>query len=274
MKIYLSRRAGRALNINIYAETAKRFLLCAVAVLCLCCVAVGSVCLYLELQFVRYTAEVGQLVTAADITGDENAYFTDGETPDRFSNVGIYKVKVSTNDKDVTVRLKVRDTKAPEITVKDVYFAVGAPIPSPEEYIDTVFEPSDFFGEYLTDVPELTKIGSHSMQVRFTDAHGNKTQVFSVKMTQIYDSTPPVIQVPERIIATLDTPIDYSQYITLSDNCTGELTYTVDDSALDLTKEDEYEITVTAADAVGNRSKLKITVEVIEKLSESETENG
>ena len=255
-------------NVRVYAETARRYLLCAVAVLCALCLAAGSVCLALELQFIRYTVEAGHSVSAAEIAGDESATFGADHDPDIFNRAGVHYVSVYTSRGIQRVRLKVKDTKAPEVTLKDVYFAAGASAPTPMDFIDTVYEPDSFYGEFLTEMPDLTRIGSHVMRVRFTDASGNETQIFEVRMTQIYDRTAPIIEAPEVITVRVGETIDYSQYVSVSDNCIGALTYTVDDSALDLETEDEYEIYVTATDAAGNKSKQKITVEVVEDIEQ------
>ncbi len=272
MKIYLSRRKNIKFNIKIYSETAKQYLLYAIAGLLVLCVITGTICLCLELQFKRYTIEAGQKVTAADITGDANAYFEGTHDPDIFDHAGVYYIYINTKGKQLKVRLKVRDTKAPKITVKDVYFAVGAPFPEPEEFIDTVVEADDFSGKYLTELPKLTSIGRHTVKVQFTDRSGNKTQVFEVTMIQKYDTEPPKLEAPSVITTTPNTPIDYDKYIKLTDDCTGKLSYTVDESSLDLSREGEYTVTVTATDAVGNKSdKYTLRVEVAEQI-ENETE--
>ncbi|MBE6583623.1 MAG: DUF5011 domain-containing protein [Ruminococcaceae bacterium] len=264
---------NKRVNLRIYVGTAKLYVLWCVAALCVLCVASGCVCLALELQFTRCVIEAGQTISAADITGDGSATFADDFSPDMLMRSGVYYVTAHTSRGDVRVRLRVQDTKAPDVVVKDVYFAVGTQPPSPMDYIESVYEPSEFYGEYLNELPELTRIGSNVMKIRFVDCHGNKTDAFEVRMTQIYDRLPPVILAPEVIVAQIGDKIDYSLYISLEDNCVGKLDYTVDDSAVDVDTEGEYEVLVTATDAAGNKEKATVKVSVQKSEPDNESQD-
>ena len=267
MTLYINKKTGKKINIPIYYADAIRFLLGVIITLSLIILGVGVAIIALESQFTRYEIEAGERISAADILG-EGATFGEDFDPDCVNHAGFYYFTVNTDKGARKVRLSVKDTKAPEITVKDVYFAVGGEMPTPMDYIDTVYEPDSFTGEYLTELPKITSPGEHEMQIRFTDASGNKTEIFNVKMIQIFDSEPPEIDVSPLIVTEVGGAIEYAPYITLTDNCIGELTFTVDEKELDISTVGQYTVYIIGADAVGNKTvKTAVTVNVIESFN-------
>ncbi len=276
MTVYISRRAKWKINIGVCYSDARNFLLWIIAGLSLVAAVLIAVCLYLNSQFIRVNIEAGEYIYAADLLG-EGAEFGGDFDPDSVNHAGVYYFTVKNSGREETVRLAVKDTKAPEITVKDIYFAVNRTgegevyYPSPMDFIDTAYEPDDFTGEFLTDLPDLKRLGSYDMQVRFTDASGNKTEIFEVRMTQISDNEPPVVEASELIVTTLGEPIEYSPYVTLTDNCTGELYIEVDESGLVLDEVGEYTVYIVGLDRVGNKSeRVHVTVKVVDPYDESE----
>ncbi len=274
MTVYISRKAKLKVRIGVYYEDARNFLLFILGGLLLIAAVLIAVCIYLNSQFVRVNIEAGEYISATDILG-EGATFDGDFDPDCINHAGVYYFNVSGSGRTQRVRLAVKDTKAPEITVKDVYFALNRNsdgemyYPSPMDFIDTVYEPDHFTGEFLTPIPDLKRLGSYEMQIQFTDASGNKTEVFTVKMTQISDYEPPVIEASELIVCALGEPIEYAPYVTLADNCTGELRIEVDESGLNLDAVGEYTVSVVGIDRVGNQSEpVPIKVRVVESYDE------
>jgi len=274
MTLYISRRAKWKINIGVYYEDARNFLLWVIGVLSVIAVGLASVCLYLNSQFTRVNIEAGEYILASDILG-AGAEFSGDFDPECVNHAGVYYFTVRNGAESETVRLCVTDTKAPEITVKDVYFAVNRTgagevyYPSPMDFIDTVYEADDFTGEFLTEMPDMKKLGAHEMQIRFTDASGNKSEIFTVKMTQISDNQPPQVEASELIVAKLGEPIEYKPYVNLSDNCVGALSFEVDESGLDLGTAGEYTVYIIGSDRVGNKSeRVRVTVTVVEAYDE------
>lgn len=264
MTVYISKKAGKKFNIRIRYDTAIRFIIGMIITLAVIAAGVGIAILALESQFTRVNIEAGERITAEDIMG-EGARFGEDYDPDCVNHAGAYYITVYTKTGAETVRLSVKDTKAPEVAVKDIYFAVGGEMPTPEDFIDSVYEPDGFTGEFLSELPEITNPGTHEVQLRFTDVSGNKTEIFTAKMTQIYDNKPPEVDVSPLIVCEVGGTIEYKPYVTLTDNCIGELTFTVDEKELVLTEAGEYTVYVTGIDAVGNKSeKVEVTVNVVE----------
>lgn len=264
MTVYISKKAGIKFNIKIHYVTAMKFMIGVIVTLTLIAMGVGIAIISLESQFTRYEIEAGERISAEDIMGN-GARFGEDFSPDCLNHAGVYYVDVYTKTGVEKIRLSVKDTKAPEIVVRDVYFAVGGEMPSPMDFIESVYEPDDFTGEYLSDLPKITNPGSHEMQLQFTDASGNKTEVFTVKMIQIYDNKPPKMEVSPLIVAGVGGVIEYTPYVTLSDNCIGSLSFTVDEKELILSEVGQYFVYITGVDAVGNKTeKQKVTVNVVE----------
>ena len=270
MTLYISRRAKIKLNINAHYEDVRNFLLWIIGVLALVAVLLAAACLYLNSQFTRLNIEAGEYISAADILG-EGASFSDDFDPDSINHAGVYYFTVRNGSREERVRLSVKDTKAPEIVVKDIYFAVnrgeGGEVyyPTPEDFIESVYEPDDFSGEFLTEMPDMKKLGTHEMKIRFTDASGNKSEIFTVTMTQISDNKPPVVEASEIIVSAKGSAIEYKPYVTLTDNCVGELSFEVDESQLVLDKVGEYTVYIVGRDRVGNKSEpVRVTVRVVD----------
>lgn len=269
MFIYINRKTDLKVNLPVYAEKLKRIILAVTVILSIAAVFVGIACACLASRIKRYTIEAGEALSAFDIVGYDDASFGSDFDAECLSHPGVYYFTVVSNGDDITVRLRVKDTKAPIVTVRDVFFAVGGRLPVPEDFIDEIYEPDSFIGEFVDELPTVKELGAYDVRVRFTDASGNGTEVFDVKMTQIYDREPPVIKVDGVITVSVGETIAYTDFITVTDNCIGDITIDADESELDISAVGDYKVFLVAADAVGNKSeRVEVTVRV-EKTDES-----
>lgn len=263
MTVFINKKHGLKFNIAGERDKVVRFTCVLITALLVISIILAIFCFVLFFQTKRITVEAGQALSAADIAKNEAAVFGDDFDPDCLNRAGVYRFTVISKGEEIEVRLTVKDTKAPKVTVKDVCTAVGGTIPNPEEFIDTVYEPDSYTGEYVKKFSEIKAMGTYSARIRFTDASGNKTEIFDVNMTIIVDTEAPVLEVKSDIVTYVGEAVSYKQNINVKDNCTGETTLTVDDSEVDLSEAGEYEAYVYATDAVGNRSdKVKVTVHV------------
>ena len=225
----------------------------------------GCICAVNVLRYKNVTVEAGQYISAAAIAKDDGAVFGDDYDPDYVNHAGIYYFTVHTLKNDIDVKLHVKDTKAPIVKVKNIKIAVGGNNPSPFDFIDEIIEPDGYYGEFISEIPKFKTLGEYDVKVRYFDESGNKTEVFDVKMQLVYDSVAPEIKLDGDIITYVGEAVRYMQYVTLSDNCAGELSLEVDDSQLDLSCAGEYTVFLAATDAIGNKSEsLKATVKVLD----------
>lgn len=268
MTVYISKKRNIKFNIPVYQPAAKEATVRAMIVLSLLAVALAVFCLVGFSRHERVYIEAGQALDAAEITGDESAYFGDDFDPDCVRVAGVHYFTVVSGGKEMTVRLKVTDTKAPEVAVKNVYTAVGGTVPKPEDFIVSVNEAGELKGEYVTPFPRIKAMGTYSAQIRFTDTAGNQTPVYAVNMTIVSDSVPPEIKVISEAEVFLGETVDYNKYVKITDNCSGAITVEVDDSEVHLSETGKYSVYFKATDAVGNVSeRVKLTVKVTEPLT-------
>lgn len=243
----------------------------------------GAVCGALYFSTDRLTLEAGSSLTASDITGNESSYFGEDFDPDCLNHPGVYYFTVITDGKIREVRIEVIDTKAPEITVKEIKWPQGSKgrAPKPEDFINTVIEPDVYAGEFVEPLPEFNKSTDvYRAKVRFTDGTGNKTKIFDVVLKLELDSEAPEIKVlqdtVEIKVGTLpeETDMDimslYYDLVKATDNCAGDISLTVDDSGVDYTEPGRYTAYITASDMVGNKSeRVGMTVLIVDEISES-----
>ena len=273
MDVYFSKKRNIKLRIPGKREQVQRTLLCIIAFLSLAAVVLGIICAVMYFSVRRLTVEAGEIKSAVDIVGDAGAVFENGFDYTCLNRPGVYYFDVIVGDKTVSIRLQVEDRSAPVIKVKNVNCAVSGSLPEPEDFIDTILESGNYVGEFVTPLPQIKAMGTYDVKIRFTDAFGNKTEVFDVSFTVISDSEPPKMELISDIIIAAGEQIDYGKYITLTDNCIGELTYTVDDSNVDINKVGKYKAYVDTKDAIGNKGRCEITVRVVEKVERSETDS-
>ncbi len=270
MTVYISRKAKIKFNIKLDCEDVRRYLLIAIAALSLLALGLFTACMILNAQFTRVNIEAGERFFAEDIMGD-GAVFGDDFDVECLDREGVYYFTVKTPDGDERVRLSVKDTRAPVLTLKDAYFAVGGDFPEPLDFIAHADEAGEIEGEYLTPYPELKKPGEHVMKVRYSDGSGNKTEIFEVKMIQIYDNEPPEMTLSPVMICEVGEAVEYKPHITLTDNCVGALSFEVDESGLDTSAVGDYSVRIVGRDAVGNKTEaVRVTVRVIDGYNESE----
>ena len=244
-------------------------------------VILGVFCGVLYFSTDRLTVEAGTEITASYITGKEGSYFGKDFDPDCLNLPGIYYFTVITDGKTRDVCLKVVDTKAPVIMVKEIKWPQGAKqrAPMPEDFIDSVVEAGEFMGEFIEELPEFSeKIAIYKAKIRFTDSAGNKTEIFDVTLRLELDSEKPKIKVLSdtveiKIGANLDeSGFDLSVYrelVKVTDNCAGDLGLEIDDSAVDYAVPGRYTVYFTAYDMMGNKSDaVSITVDIVEELPE------
>lgn len=206
--------------------------------------------------------EAGQNITAYDITGDPNAVFGADFDPDCVNHAGKHTFSVISGGKSSKVALTVKDTVAPTMQLKKVYWAVGTLIPDPVYFVQSTTEVDNYTGEYVGTLPNFDSFKPYTVQVQYTDASGNKSPVYDVEIEPCEDNQPPVI-VAENVECNVGEGIVWRNFVTLSDNCAGEISLSVDSSRVNVNREGSYTVYYTATDLSGNVSKAEATVLVV-----------
>ena len=278
MTIFINKKRGIKINSPVYRPNAETFMTRMIITLSAITVLLAVVCPIIFSQTKRIKIEVGTAIDAAEIMKDEKAYFGDDFDPDCVNHPGVYSFTVISGDKEKNIRLTVVDTKAPDVKTKDIKWPVGAPrAPKAEDFIDSVYEPNAFSGSFERPFAEFKSMGIYDAAVRFEDSAGNQTSVFEVKLSLVSDSESPKIELAKkkievRVGITAESlKAAVSEIVKISDNCAGELTLDIDDSAVNYGEVGEYSVYLVAKDLVGNRSeRVSVTVNMLDSLGGKE----
>lgn len=208
--------------------------------------------------------EAGEAPDFEKIFKTENYEFDSSFDSDCINHPGTYKFKVEYRNRTKTIKLTVKDTSAPIVTLhKKVYASSPDITPNPNDFIETIKEADAYTGEFITDMDFDFQMGkSYEIELRFTDPSGNKTQILTSVLSYIEDKQAPVISTPSVIHFEVGAPITYKKHITVTDNCIGDVKLEINGN-VDNTKEGSYDILIKATDLAGNISTANATVQII-----------
>lgn len=268
MVLYLNKKRTLKLRLAGEHETWQKTLLAVIAALTVIALALGAVAIPMFAKIKHVTIEAGEDFSATALAKDENASFS-GFDVQWTRRPGVYYFTLISQGQEREVRLKVVDTKAPEVVIREVKCAIGGQLPVPMDFIESVYEADECYGEFVTTFPKIDRMGEYKAQVRFYDTCGNFTDVLDVKMSVVSDNEAPKINVPtDKVEVFVGDTIDISKLIAVSDNCVGELEIKIDDGEADFSSAGEYVVKITAKDSVGNTSRAEITVAVKDNEAE------
>ncbi|MGG5759927.1 adhesin, partial [Bacillus toyonensis] len=121
---------------------------------------------------------------------------------------------------------------------------------------------------------DTSKAGEIQVTVTATDASGNRSSttvtVNVVEKEEEKDTEAPVITAKQSVTVHVGDSLNAGDLVEVSDNKDPNPVVTV--GAYDTSKAGEIQVTVTATDVSGNRSSTTVTVKVVEKEEEKDTE--
>ena len=143
---------------------------------------------------------------------------------------------------------------------QDLVWAVGAPLPSAEDFAKDLPEGVEvsFAQEY-----QFPQLGEYSLELIVTGASRKKEKV-NVKLTLTSDHQPPAILGIKDIVSYVGEGISYRTGVTVEDNCHGGLRLDVDSSAVNIHEAGVYPVIYTATDHVGNVTTDTVNVYIYE----------
>ena len=139
---------------------------------------------------------------------------------------------------------------------RNLTWAVGAPLPEPRDFLQTLPEGYSvrFAEEYA-----FSELGDHTVTLIATAPDGTECRQ-ALRLTLIEDDQAPTITGVKDLSAVIGEGVSYRSGVTVTDNCDNPVTLTVDSSAVRMDEEGSYPVTYTATDGAGNFTEATVTV--------------
>lgn len=182
---------------------------------------------------------------------------------------GDYPVEIRLSPLTYKATVHVKDTKAPEVSVKAVTIPHNGSC-SPEDFIENITDASAVTAAFAAQ-PDFTVPGDQEVRLIFTDAAGNVTNAtatLTVGEALPFDDQAPTVYADD-IHVIVGGTVSYKKAIRVSDNVDHEdqLTITPDNSQVNLNAVGDYPYTVTVTDRNGNSASASAMVHVLEEGS-------
>ncbi len=215
---------------------------------------------------ITYTMEAGgELPHPYRLLNAEGAAYVAGFDETCVNRPGTHTISMTdAAGKRYTLKLTVRDNRAPVVTTKHVYYARGVGKPDALHFINTIKEADEYTAYFTSDLPDLSVIGDYDISFRVKDASGNRSEELHSILTVVEDTTPPTFDVVPELSGNIGSAIAYRKGLVVTDNCGGEVQIEVDASAVNPNAVGDYPVRYTATDASGNVSHAETVIHIYE----------
>lgn len=183
------------------------------------------------------------------------------------SKTGDYSVEYSFRGQKARAVVQVRDTKAPELIVKDYKTDLAEEL-KPEFFVEKVTDASEVslaFEKRET----FSEPGTYDVNIVAEDTEGNST-VETAQVTLEKDETAPQIQGVEEASVLQGNTLDFMSGVTVTDDIDPSPSFEVDYGQVDFNVPGTYTVVYTAKDRSGNENRLerKIVVRKNDELNQ------
>lgn len=201
-----------------------------------------------------FTMELGDTVEKADLllNPEKDDALLDQAVLDEInaSPVGTYTVTSTDGSQSSQCVITVQDTIAPTLEVRNVTIDLKESV-SKDSFIVSV---SDTSGEVTTTVtpePDNKKVGTQIITIEATDINGNKTTMQATLVVNKDTKAPSISGLSQMTVEKNSQP-DYEKGVSAWDSQDGSVSFTYDDSKVDLSSIGTYYVTYIAKDSSGN----------------------
>lgn len=173
---------------------------------------------------------------------------------------GKYVIYYTYGKHKVKAEVDVKDTKAPELKMKESFTTDLSQEIKPEDFVESVTDATDVKLEFVGQ-DSWTKKGKYQVTVSATDAGGHKTEGKSTLILE-EDTTGPTIEgADDKEVLQGDT-MDFEEGVTVKDDIDPNPTLEIQSDSVDFATPGTYTATYIAKDRSGNETKVerKITV--------------
>ena len=212
----------------------------------------------------QYTLELGTYLQATDLLLDPSfgEDLIDQETLELINNggVGEYPLEFQAAMKNYTCLVTVQDTTAPNVVVQEVSVYRGGKV-TLEQFVVSAMDLSGVREVRFAEPPSSREFGNFPVKIEAEDIYGNVATV-EATLRVVKDTTPPQFRNVGEMKVEKHSKPDYVEKVKAYDSQDGNLEFTYDASAVNLTKAGTYYVTYTSVDLSGNVGtyKRKVTV--------------
>lgn len=177
---------------------------------------------------------------------------------------GIHSLVIECDGREYPVTYLVTEDIPPEAVGQSVTAEAGS-VPAPETLVDQIVDHSEVTVAYA-QMPELTVLGVHEIELVLTDAFGNSSQVIAT-IEVIPAENGPRFTGLEELHIQVGSTISYKAGVSAADPQDGEVTFTVDPGNVDNKTVGTYTAYYTATDADGNSLTVPRTIVVQDEIT-------
>ena len=177
---------------------------------------------------------------------------------DSIKKVGNYKVSLMVDNEKFTVKVHVKDTTAPVLTLQDIQIYLDEDLPKAEDFV----EKAEDLSKVKLSMSKVQKVvGEHEVEITATDEYKNKRNK-KAKLTILEYKGSVKFNGLTNLSVVVGSKPDLKKNVTAVDERFGNLEFTVDDTKVNYSVPGVYKIYYTAVDKLGNKSvkERKITI--------------
>lgn len=182
------------------------------------------------------------------------------ESPPSLGAMGEYAVTLQIDSQKFPLTIQVADTTAPSAKAISREGYPGQ-VWQPEDFVQNVTDRSAVTLQFAEN-PDFFLKGTQNITVILTDAGGNRTEI-STTLKISGDAVAPVIIGAKDIEVERYSTVAYRAGVTAYDTKGTEIALQVDSSAVNTDLPGEYAVIYSAADALGQKTEVRIKVTVL-----------
>ncbi len=201
------------------------------------------------------TKELGSLLTKEDIlyNVDEAGSYLNQEDIDKINSQGVgdFEVVINVDNIEFKTKIKVQDTKAPELELQNVTIYNDQAEISKEKFIKSCKDASEYTTTLKTEIT-YKKLGDQEITIEAQDKYGNKVEK-KATLSIIEDKQAPVFKGLSYMSVNKYAKINYTYGVSAYDAKDGNVQFSVDSSKVNTNVAGTYYAYYTAVDKAGNK---------------------
>ena len=220
----------------------------------------------------QFFLEYGQTLSADDLVLDpqRDAQRISQDVIDMLNSspVGQYTVTGVSEGLPQSCVVTIQDTLGPEVTLQEkaIYPGGSAEL---SDFLVSAEDPSGVVSVELVTELDVNTLGRQTVTVHAVDPFGNET-LAETTLRVVEDMEGPTFSGASTMEVALNTPPDYTLFVTASDSRDGAVSYTYDASGVDLTQMGTYYVVYRAEDSSGNVTTYNRRVEVNHTMADTQ----